>query len=267
MSAPLDATAVKACCASAYASDWASALLGDSMHPGGDALTEHLGELIGLGAADDVLDVASGRGRSAMLLARCFGCEVTGIDYGSAAVAQATSAARVAGLEDRVRFRTADAEALPFPSGSFTAAICECAFCTFPSKPAAAAELARVVRPGGAVAISDLTRRAPLPPDLDGLLSWVACVADARPEAEYAGLLEAAGLGVEVVERHDAALADLVATVRMRLLGAEVAARVKKLDLPGVDWSAAARMAVAAGAAVRDGALGYAIIVARRPGE
>jgi ubiquinone/menaquinone biosynthesis C-methylase UbiE len=261
-----DAATVKSCCATAYASDWATALLGDSMHPGGDALTARLGELLGLGAGDQVLDVASGRGRSAMLLARLFGCSVMGIDYSDDATTAAKAAVEGAGLEGLVSFRAADAEALPFPDSSFDAVICECAFCTFPSKKAAAAELARVVRPGGAIAISDLTRRASLPPDLDGLLSWVACVGDARPEEEYAGLLAEAGLSIELVERHDAALAGLVSTIRMRLLGAEVTAKVKRLDLPGVDWPVARRMAAAADAAVRDGSLGYAVIVARRPG-
>ena len=260
-----DAALVKSCCATAYASDWATFLLGDSMHPGGDALTERIGDLIGLAADDHVIDVASGRGRSAMTLARRFGCTVTGVDYSPTAVAQAGRAAQLAGLQDKLTFRTGDAESLPFAGSSFAAAICECAFCTFPSKATAAAELARVVRPGGAVAISDLARRVPLPPELDGLLSWVACVGDARPEEEYASLLVEAGLVVELVERHDAALAELVSTIRMRLLGAEVAAKAKRLDLPGVDWPAARRMASAADAAVRDGSLGYAVIVARRP--
>jgi len=260
-----DAATIKACCASTYASDWASALLGDSMHPGGDALTERLGTLLGLSPGDQVLDVASGRGRSAMLLARLFGCSVQGIDYSAAAVSAAAASTEAAGLKALVSFRAADAEAIPFPDGSFTAVICECAFCTFPSKEAAASQLARVLRGGGAVALSDLVRRAPLPSELDGLLSWVACVGDARPEDGYARLLREAGLVVELIERHDSALADLVGTIRLRLLGAEVAATVKKLPLPGVDWAGARRMAAAAAAAVRDGSLGYAILIARRP--
>lgn len=262
-----DTATVKSCCATAYASDWATALLGVSMHPGGDGLKVRLGELIGLGAGDHVLDVASGRGRSAMTLARRFGCTVTLVDYSPTSVAEAGAAAQLAGLQDTVSFRTGDAELLPVAANSFAAATCECAFCTFPSKAAAAAELARVVRPGGAVAISDLTRRAPLPPELDGLLSWVACIADARPEEEYVSLLVETGLVIGQVERHDAALAELVSKIRMRLLGAEVVAKLKRPDLPGVDWPAARRMAAAAEAAVRDGGLGYAVIVARRPLE
>ena len=43
----------------------------------------------------------------------------------------------------------------------FDAIICECAFCTSPDKPAAAAEFARVIRRGGRVGLSNLTRIGP----------------------------------------------------------------------------------------------------------
>lgn len=265
MSSPPDAETVKACCATAYASDWATALLGNSMHPGGDALTERLGALLGLVPGDHVLDVAGGRGRSAIVLARRFGCRVTGVDVSPIAITAAESAAAAEELRRLVHFQAADAEALPFPDASFSGAICECAFCTFPSKEAAAAELARVLRPGAAVALSDITRRGPLPAGLEGLLGWVACVGDARPEEDYARLLEEAGLRVELIECHDAALADLVGKIRLRLLGAEVATRVREVKLPGVDWAVAREMALAVAAAVRGGSLGYAVLVARRP--
>ena len=49
--------------------------------------------------------------------------------------------------------------------------VCECAFCTFPDKSRAAAEFARVLRSGGRVGISDLTRSGELPGELDGLLA------------------------------------------------------------------------------------------------
>jgi SAM-dependent methyltransferase len=71
---------------------------------------------------------------------------------------------RRCGLSSRVRFIVGAAETLPFPSESFDAPLCECAFCTFSDKERAASEFARILRPGGLVGMSDLTRTAdPLP--------------------------------------------------------------------------------------------------------
>src|SRR5260370_27715517 len=236
---------VKQCCARLYESDLAKILLGDSFHPGGVALTERLGTLLGLTAASRVLDIASGKGTSALFLAGHFGCEVGGIDYGVHNVEQANTAAAAKGLDKRVSFQTGDAERVPFPDLSFDAVICECAFCTFPEKSAAAKEFARVLRSGGSVGISDLTRGAALPKELEGLLAWIACIADARPIRNYVEYLEAAGLRVTQTESHDEALLEMVHQVRGKLLGAESMLGLKKLDLPGIDFTVSIQVALA----------------------
>src|SRR5262249_9488574 len=140
-------------------SDWARVLLGDSFHPGGAALTRRLGEVLGVRPSLRVLDVASGAGVSAIVLAQSFGCEVIGVDYGAESVRVAITAAEAAGVASRVRFQQGDAERLPIADASVDAIVCECAFCTFPDKTAAATEFARVLRPGGRVGLSDLTRQ------------------------------------------------------------------------------------------------------------
>jgi len=213
---------LKQCCARLYESDFAKLLLGESFHPGGAKLTERLGELLGLGARSRVLDIASGTGTSALFLAERFGCEVVGVDYGSHNVEQSNAAATARGLDKRVNFRTGDAERLPFPDVSFDAVICECAFCTFPDKTAAAREFARVLRSGGGIGLSDLTRGPVLPEELSGLLAWVACIADARPVDTYVRYLCDAGFRVERVEPHDEALLEMVNQVRTKLLGTEI---------------------------------------------
>src|SRR5260370_37338424 len=73
---------LKQCCAKLYESDLAKILLGDSFHPGGLRLTERLGSLLHLTQQSRVLDVASGKGTTALYLAERFGCHVVGIDYG-----------------------------------------------------------------------------------------------------------------------------------------------------------------------------------------
>jgi ubiquinone/menaquinone biosynthesis C-methylase UbiE len=255
---------VKQCCARLYESDFAKLLLGDSFHPGGVKLTERLGTLLGLTPKTRVLDIASGKGTSALFLGERFGCEVHGIDYSGQNIEQAKAAATAKGIDARVSFQEGDAERLPVVDASFDAVICECAFCTFPDKPAAAHEFARVLRSGGRVGLSDLTRCPVLPEELDGLLAWIACIADAQTVDSYIQYFSVGGFHVECTEQHDEALLEMVHQVRMKLLGAEIMAGLKKLDLPGVDLAAAKQMAQVALAAVRQGALGYAIICAAK---
>src|SRR5258708_22824398 len=200
---------VKQCCARRYESDCAKLLLGDSFHPGGLRLTERLGTLLGLTAQSRVLDIASGNGTSALFLTERFGGEVLGIDYSEQNVEQANAAAAAKGLDKRVSFRTGDAERLPVAESSFDAIICECAFCTIPDKPTAADEFSRVLRSGGGIGLSDLTRGSVLPKELDGLLAWIACIADAQPVDSYVRYLFAANFRIEHTESHDEALLEM----------------------------------------------------------
>jgi ubiquinone/menaquinone biosynthesis C-methylase UbiE len=255
---------LKSCCATLYESDFARLLLGDSFHPGGLRLTQRLGELLQLGPRARVLDVASGKGESAIFMAQSFGCEVIGIDFGRENVKDATSRASEAKITHLVSFRQGDAEKIDFPDTSFDAVICECAFCTFPDKPPAASEFARVLRPGGGVGLSDLTRSTTLPPELTGLLAWISCIADARPVEEYAAYLRSAGISGIEIEPHDEALAEMVRDIQGKLLGAELMSKLQKVDLEGVDFAQAKALARAAAAAVRSKTLGYAVIVGRR---
>src|ERR1700752_4718687 len=96
---------IKACCATLYESDLARMLLGDSFHPGGLRLTERLGVKLALGPGMQVLDVASGKGETAVFLAQRFGCDMVGIDFGPENVRQATARADEAGVSHLVRFR------------------------------------------------------------------------------------------------------------------------------------------------------------------
>lgn len=260
----LEPATVKQCCAAAYDSDMARILLGGSFHPGGLKLTERLGEILNLTPRSRLLDVAAGRGASAIFLAERFGCEVVGIDYSRKNVEAGYEEARAKGPDIKVTFQWADAEALPFPDASFDAVICECAFCTFPNKQAAAREFNRVLHPNGRVGISDLTRDGVLAPELEGLMSWIACIADAQPLTAYAAVLSNAAFSVSVTERHDGALAEFANQVRTRLLAAEVMVRLQKLVLPGFDFEAAKTIARYALGAIRQGNLGYAIIAASK---
>ncbi|MFD1662989.1 methyltransferase domain-containing protein [Streptomyces caeni] len=267
MTGPNPPEIVKACCATAYQSDAVTAILGDSYHPGGLALSQHLGRTLRLRPGMRVLDVAAGPGSTALLFAAEFGCEVVGVDLGERNTARAREAARQAGLADLVAFRVGDAEQLPFDDASFDAVVCECALCTFPDKPTAARELARVLRPGGRAGITDITvTPGALPRELTDLAGWIACLADARSLEQYADLLTAAGLQTTAIERHDDALRRMVEQIDARLRAYRMTTR-GALALSGVDTDRALALAAQAQRVVRDGAAGYALLIADKPAE
>ncbi|WP_328876129.1 methyltransferase domain-containing protein [Streptomyces sp. NBC_00287] len=255
---------IKSCCADAYSKDIVALLLGDSYHPGGTALTRRLADALALAPGMRVLDVASGRGTTALRLAYAHGVRVDGVDYAPANTALAQGAAQAAGLADQTVFVTGDAEHLPYEDGVFDAVVCECALCTFPDKAQAASEFARVLKPGGRVGITDVTsdpRR--LPPELLGLGARIACVADARPLDEYAEILSRAGLRVTLTERHDQAMARMIDQIEARLNLLRITSPTRLADA-GVDLTAAPAVLNAARAAVADGTLGYALLIAAK---
>ncbi len=262
-----DSTIVKQCCANVYGSDAAKYLLGDSFHPGGLQLTTELATLMSLGPSVLVLDVACGKGTTALFLAERFGCCVIGIDLSEPNILDARAVAEAKGLADLVQFRLADAEALPFDADSFDAILCECAFCTFPSKQKAASEFERVLKARGQVGISDITKDGTSLPELDGLLAWIACIGDAQTLPSYAGWLAAAGLRVTKSEYRSHYLQEMVQAIRGKLLMAEIMIGLKKLDLPGLDLSTAKAFSKAAHDAIASKHLGYGIVVASKCSE
>lgn len=254
----------KACCAALYEHPAVRWLLGDELHPGGEATTRRALELIGLDAGEGLLDVASGTGASAILAAREFGSIVTGIDYGTEAVGRAQSEADAAGLRDQVAFVVGDAEALPYGDGEFDAALCECSLCTFPDKARAIAEMRRVLRPGGRVAISDVVVDPEgLPAELTGPLATIACVGSALPVSGYRELLVAAGFRPVAVESRAEDAAELAQRVEDRLRGARLLGLDRAAGSP-IEIGIAIELVGAARRAISEGALGYAILAASR---
>src|SRR5215207_5780148 len=214
---------LKSCCASVYEHPAVRWLLGGELHPGGAEATRRALEMIGLAPGDRLLDVASGAGASALLAAREFGASVTGVDLGEQAVLGATAAAHAEHLEDRVGFAVGDAEALALPNDSFAAVLCECSLCTFPDKPRAVAEIHRVLRPGGRVAISDVVIDPDrLPEELLGPIATIACAGSALPRAGYEELLAGGGFEVLAVESRDEDTARFAEGIEERLRGARL---------------------------------------------
>ncbi|MGR8009171.1 hypothetical protein [Streptomyces hypolithicus] len=136
--------------------------------------------------------------------------------------------------------------------------VCECALCTFPDKTKAAADFARVLRPGGRLGLTDVTTQPDrLPPELTSLGARIACIANARPLAEYAQILAVAGLRTVHTESHDHTLVCMIDQIEARLNLLRMTS-LDRLSAVGLDLDAAPAVLDAARMAIADGALGYA---------
>lgn len=115
---------------------------------------ERLCEAVDLRAGSRVLDVAAGNGNATLAAARRF-ARVTSTDYVGALLARGKERAAAERLP--VAFEEADAEALPFPDGSFDVALSTFGVMFTPNQEKAAAELSRVVRHGGTIGLANWT--------------------------------------------------------------------------------------------------------------
>jgi SAM-dependent methyltransferase len=113
---------------------------------------EQLCDAVDLRANTDVLDVATGSGNTAIAAARRF-TRVTGVDFVPALLERGRERAAAEGL--KIEFVEGDAQALSFPDNSFDVVLSTFGVMFAPDQPLAAAELRRVLRPGGTIGLSN----------------------------------------------------------------------------------------------------------------
>ncbi len=149
MNAPVELSALK----SRQQAAWASgdyAMIGTSLQLVGELLAE----ACDLRTDERVLDVAAGNGNATLAAARR-GCRVTSTDYVSTLLERGAERARAERFD--IEFEVADAEALPYADARFDAVLSTFGVMFAPDQPRAAAELARVCRPGGRVGLANWT--------------------------------------------------------------------------------------------------------------
>lgn len=267
MSDRLSGEQLKLCCASFYESDLARLLLGDVLHPGGLELTERLGSALELTSRDRVLDIACGRGSSAVHIAERLGCHVTGLDYGVENIAAARRLAQEHGVSGLAAFCQGDAEMMPITADSFDALISECSYCTFANRPGHASEAARVLKPGGRLGVTDITVNGPLPEEIQTALAWVACIRGAGTTSEYVSEFADAGFDGFAITDQSVALHEMISAVRRKLFALNLAMRLsagqeKSVALGDVGFQQAKGMARQAVGMIEKGTIGYTMITA-----
>jgi 27-O-demethylrifamycin SV methyltransferase len=257
-------------------------LLGEELHygvfedPGEDLpvatgrLTSLMREAASLTPGLRLLDVGCGTGAPACALAAGAGIEVVGITTSPEGVAAATARAEAAGLAERARFERRDGMATGLPDACFDRVWALESSHLMRRRDRLLAECARVLRPGGRLALCDIVLRRPLDlPEVRRLREPLALLrdvfGDARMEsvAEYRRLAEDVGL---VMDRE----VDLTAATRPTFAAWRANAERHREQVDELLGGSDERERFVAASGVLegfwdDGTLGYALIAAAKP--
>jgi arsenite methyltransferase len=150
-----------------------------------------------LAEGETVVDLGSGAGIDALIAARAVGPRgrVIGVDMTPEMLEAARGNAARAGVE-HVEFREGRLEHLPVDDATVDAVTSNCVINLVPDKAAVFAEIARVLRPGGRLVVSDIVLDGELPAIVrDNVMAYVGCVSGAERREVYFEKLAAAGLG------------------------------------------------------------------------
>ena len=154
---------------------------------------------------ETVLDLGSGAGADVLISARRVGPtgRAIGLDMTDEMLELARANAREAGVEN-VEFLKGYLEDMPLEDETVDVVISNCVINLSGDKPRVIREAARVLRPGGRFAVSDVIAD----PDMDettraDMAAWTGCIAGALTETEFRSALETAGFGeIEITETH-----------------------------------------------------------------
>ncbi len=150
-----------------------------------------------------VVDLGSGGGLDVFLAAKMVGPEgrAIGVDMTPSMIERARTNAKTGGYTN-VEFYQSTIDRIPLPDASVDCVISNCVLNLAPDKPAVFREIARVLKPGGRMAVSDIALKQELPEDVArSIAAYVGCIAGAiQIDAYRTGLLAAGFEHVEIVD-------------------------------------------------------------------
>jgi len=193
-------------------------------------------QLLPPGAA--IADLGCGTGTTAMMLVRDYDFRVSAVDISTANIERAIQ--RMEPRHDTIRFCQADAHHLSFRDSEMDGLIAKCTFSLFSEQETVLAEIRRVLKPGGKLAITDMATRGALPEDVSGVLAPWTCLADAVDQETYLQMFLAAGFKIQTMADESASLISLVRMLKRKLLligaGALAKGLAQDLDLAGIKF-------------------------------
>ncbi|MDN3521710.1 methyltransferase domain-containing protein [Halomonas ramblicola] len=164
----------------------------------------HFLDLAAIRPGETVLDLGSGSGMDSLLaaLATGPGGRVLGLDMTEAQRQKAARLARQGGFGN-LEFQAGYIEAPPFADASIDVVISNGVINLSADKPRVFAEAARVLKPGGRLALADIVTEAPLPEGVTcNATLWAACIGGASQQDAYRAAIEAAGLTIRTFREH-----------------------------------------------------------------
>lgn len=132
-----------------------------SFEQASERLTDIVVGKLAVGPGDRVLDLGCGTGKPAIQLARGTGAHVVGVSISTSDIEVATALATAEGMQEQVTFQHGNAVDLDLPAASFDAVLAIELLVHVPDRLHVLKQIARVLRPGGRLALTDFVKRGP----------------------------------------------------------------------------------------------------------
>jgi cyclopropane fatty-acyl-phospholipid synthase-like methyltransferase len=226
-----------------------------------ERLTDLMIDYTQLQAGQQLLDVGCGTGWPAIRLAQATGGTVLGITVSQTQIQQANERACSAHMNDQVRFQYADAMQLPFEANSFDAAWAFESIVHMPDRSQVLREIARVLRPGGRLVLTDIIEATPMADEQRAFFLSSFMLNSLTTLDTYPHLVQQAGLELEQLRDLKTNTQPTIARLNAALLRKADSIR----DQYGPELLTMMTQSLPVFAALQRENLSYIILVARKP--
>lgn len=226
---------------------------GETIRPGGLALTQRAVALADLPVGASVLDVGCGAGATVDYLTG-LGLQAVGVDPSVKLLRQGNGriGKLTANRSPHLPFTQGRGETLPFAAGQFDSLLAECCLSLMDDAAGALAEFARILRPGGTLILSDMLAGNPAGMAAARRLPLSCCVSGAFSQAQIEALLAEAGFTITFWEDNSEALRQLTVQI------------IWEYGSLANFWSCSGEDGVGVGTAVANLKPGYFLLLAKR---